>query len=76
MTSLDGAQCNTFISLLLHPVACSLGQDTGSCQDYTMMWFFDSSQRSCFPFWYGGCGGNENRFKTKEDCEKVCLTKG
>ena len=26
-------------------------------------------------FVYGGCQGNENNFKTKVGCEKVCLNK-
>ncbi|XP_070768321.1 collagen alpha-6(VI) chain-like [Enoplosus armatus] len=55
--------------------ACFLSQDQGSCQDYTMMWFFDTKQNECSRFWYGGCGGNENRFKTQEECENLCLTK-
>ncbi|KAG7218241.1 hypothetical protein INR49_020534 [Caranx melampygus] len=55
--------------------ACSLGQDTGGCQNYTMMWFFDTVQSECSRFWYGGCGGNENRFLTQEECENRCLTK-
>uniref|UniRef100_A0A3Q3IMR4 BPTI/Kunitz inhibitor domain-containing protein n=1 Tax=Monopterus albus TaxID=43700 RepID=A0A3Q3IMR4_MONAL len=49
--------------------------DPGSCWDYTVMWFFDTEQNECFRFWYGGCGGNENRFRTQEECENLCLTK-
>ncbi|XP_062254853.1 collagen alpha-6(VI) chain isoform X1 [Platichthys flesus] len=55
--------------------ACFLGQNPGSCQDYTMMWFFDTEQNECSRFWFGGCGGNENRFKTQDECENLCLTK-
>ncbi|KAM9352972.1 collagen alpha-6(VI) chain-like [Symphorus nematophorus] len=55
--------------------ACTLSQDQGGCQNYTMMWFFDTEQNECSRFWYGGCGGNGNRFKTQEDCENLCLTK-
>ncbi|XP_008296192.1 collagen alpha-6(VI) chain isoform X2 [Stegastes partitus] len=55
--------------------ACFLSQDQGSCQNYSMMWFFDTEQNECARFWYGGCGGNENRFKTQEECENLCLTK-
>uniref|UniRef100_A0A3P8TUG6 BPTI/Kunitz inhibitor domain-containing protein n=1 Tax=Amphiprion percula TaxID=161767 RepID=A0A3P8TUG6_AMPPE len=50
-------------------------QDQGGCQNYIMMWFFDTEQNECSRFWYGGCGGNENRFKTQEECENLCLTK-
>lgn len=55
--------------------ACFLRQDQGGCQNYTMMWFFDPEQSECSRFWYGGCGGNENRFATQDECENLCLTK-
>uniref|UniRef100_A0A665U227 BPTI/Kunitz inhibitor domain-containing protein n=1 Tax=Echeneis naucrates TaxID=173247 RepID=A0A665U227_ECHNA len=54
---------------------CFLRQDAGGCQNYTMMWYFDTEQNECSRFWYGGCGGNENRFKTQEECENLCLTR-
>ncbi|XP_072249472.1 collagen alpha-6(VI) chain-like [Leuresthes tenuis] len=57
-----------------HPDACLLRQDQGSCQKYTMMWFFDFEQSECARFWYGGCGGNQNRFTTQEECENLCLS--
>ncbi|XP_041649550.1 collagen alpha-6(VI) chain-like isoform X2 [Cheilinus undulatus] len=55
--------------------ACFQPQDQGGCQNYTMMWFFDTEQNECSRFWYGGCGGNENRFRTQRDCESLCLLK-
>ncbi|KAM6995244.1 collagen alpha-6(VI) chain [Tautogolabrus adspersus] len=55
--------------------ACFLRQSQGGCQNYTTMWFFDTEQNECSRFWYGGCGGNENRFKTQEECEGLCLLK-
>ncbi|XP_070768097.1 collagen alpha-6(VI) chain-like [Enoplosus armatus] len=55
--------------------ACFLSQDAGGCQTYVMMWFFDSDRGECSRFWYGGCGGNGNRFETLKDCENLCLTK-
>ncbi|XP_013884856.1 collagen alpha-6(VI) chain [Austrofundulus limnaeus] len=55
--------------------ACVLGQDPGSCQEYSMMWFFNTVQMRCERFWYGGCGGNKNRFERREECEEACVTK-
>ncbi|MEQ2219063.1 hypothetical protein XENOCAPTIV_011969, partial [Xenoophorus captivus] len=54
--------------------ACLLRQDPGRCQEYTTKWFFDIVQNKCSQFWYGGCEGNANRFQTREECEKLCLT--
>ncbi|KAI8043627.1 hypothetical protein M5D96_004960 [Drosophila gunungcola] len=31
-----------------------------------------SATNTCFKFNYGGCGGNANRFSTKEECEAKC----
>ncbi|XP_055083605.1 collagen alpha-6(VI) chain [Periophthalmus magnuspinnatus] len=58
---------------LLSKDVCVLGQDPGTCANYSMMWFFDSVQRECSRFWFGGCGGNANRFSTQQECEALCL---
>ncbi|CAL1266717.1 unnamed protein product [Larinioides sclopetarius] len=34
--------------------------------------FFNQESRQCEQFNYGGCRGNKNNFKTKEDCESKC----
>ncbi|KAL1512853.1 hypothetical protein ABEB36_002368 [Hypothenemus hampei] len=56
-----------------YQAACSLPKERGSCRNYTVKWFFDMSYGGCSRFWYGGCEGNENRFRTKEECEGVCV---
>ena len=35
-------------------------------------WYFNSKLKSCRPFYYSGCGGNENRFDSLEECEEAC----
>ncbi|XP_070692202.1 collagen alpha-6(VI) chain [Pempheris klunzingeri] len=63
------------LATFLSKDSCFLPQNQGGCQNYTMMWFFDTEQNECSRFWYGGCDGNDNRFKTQEECENLCLTK-
>jgi len=33
---------------------------------------FNPSSNKCEQFIYGGCGGNENRFKNEEECLTKC----
>ncbi|XP_018415447.1 PREDICTED: collagen alpha-3(VI) chain [Nanorana parkeri] len=56
------------------PEACKLQKEEGTCRDFMLQWYYDSETKSCTRFWYGGCGGNENRFGTQKECEKICIT--
>lgn len=51
---------------------CLLPEDTGDCDDYQKYWYFDSLKSTCVEFFYGGCGGNGNRFATEEECLTRC----
>lgn len=53
--------------------ACVLDKDRGSCRQFTVRWFFDKEYGGCTRFWYGGCEGNANRFRTQEECKEVCV---
>ena len=35
-------------------------------------WYFDRNEKICKPFYYKGCGGNENKFDSWEECEEKC----
>ncbi|CAD6186601.1 unnamed protein product [Caenorhabditis auriculariae] len=51
---------------------CRSPQDAGPCEQYSDQWFYNAYSRQCETFVYGGCGGNLNRFRTKEECEQRC----
>ncbi|KAL2307627.1 hypothetical protein Nmel_000600 [Mimus melanotis] len=55
--------------------ACDLVQDSGECQNYILKWYYDKEQKMCGQFWYGGCGGNKNRFETQEEYYQVDVEK-
>ncbi|KAM4736112.1 collagen alpha-6(VI) chain-like isoform 2-T3 [Anableps anableps] len=54
---------------------CLLSKNSGACKKFTIMWFYDSKNARCSRFLYSGCGGNQNRFGTREECEDACLRK-
>ena len=42
------------------------------CDAYMPSYSYDSAINECTYFVYGGCGGNANRFDSKEQCEEKC----
>nr|XP_060639322.1 collagen alpha-4(VI) chain-like [Anolis sagrei ordinatus] len=52
--------------------ACNGEMDNGECEDYILKWYFDNNLAKCSRFWYGGCGGNQNRFDSRAECEALC----
>jgi hypothetical protein len=56
---------------------CELPPETGACLAAFLRWYFDPATGTCERFTWGGCGGNENRFETVDNCLHACgLTPG
>ncbi|XP_061398180.1 male accessory gland serine protease inhibitor-like [Musca vetustissima] len=48
------------------------GNGVMACLGYMPSWSYNVETNECVEFIYGGCMGNDNRFDTKELCEKKC----
>lgn len=44
----------------------------GPCDGEYPSYFYDQVSDTCKEFRYGGCGGNYNRFESRESCEQRC----
>ena len=59
-------------------ITCSLPKVVGQCLENEAgpkafaKWYFDRTNKVCQPFYFSGCGGNENNFGTREECETTC----
>ncbi|XP_069556447.1 collagen alpha-1(VII) chain [Brachyistius frenatus] len=51
---------------------CLEPMSEGACSDYVLLWYFHTRSGECRPFVYGGCGGNQNRFSSRHECQSRC----
>jgi hypothetical protein len=54
------------------PDLCQEPLVTGNCNAYFASWGYNTMTGACESFIYGGCGGNDNRFETREACLDTC----
>uniref|UniRef100_A0A8C8RWY5 Tissue factor pathway inhibitor n=1 Tax=Pelusios castaneus TaxID=367368 RepID=A0A8C8RWY5_9SAUR len=54
------------------PDFCFLEEDPGFCRGYISRYFYNKESQQCEKFKYGGCLGNQNNFKTLEECQITC----
>nr|XP_010598678.1 LOW QUALITY PROTEIN: kunitz-type protease inhibitor 2 [Loxodonta africana] len=54
---------------------CTAKAVTGPCRAAFPRWYFDAEKNSCSNFIYGGCRGNKNSYRSKEECMHRCFGK-
>lgn len=52
---------------------CHLPEAPGPCRGLVSRYMFDSDTHTCRHFFYGGCFGNANNFRSMELCERRCV---
>nr|KAG5694594.1 hypothetical protein BaRGS_015007 [Batillaria attramentaria] len=56
----------------LPPDACFLPKDAGRCRASMPRYYYNAASGRCESFIYGGCGGNENNFRSVRACKDKC----
>nr|XP_060627554.1 papilin-like [Anolis sagrei ordinatus] len=56
-----------------HGDICLLPPKQGDCDAHMPRFFYNSTSGKCEKFIFGGCGGNENNFMTREECYHACF---
>ncbi|CAM9604038.1 unnamed protein product [Lampetra fluviatilis] len=51
---------------------CRLEPETGRCRAAITRHFYNMTTGQCESFVFGGCGGNDNNFRTTEECVESC----
>lgn len=54
------------------PAICRIPKDPGPCSEHDLRFFYDIENEDCKTFIYGGCGGNANHFRSRDECMHVC----
>ncbi|NXY23759.1 TFPI1 inhibitor, partial [Atrichornis clamosus] len=54
------------------PDFCFHDKDPGICRGYFSRYFYNKETKLCEVFKYGGCLGNQNNFKSLEECQTTC----
>jgi len=54
------------------PQRCQETKQVGLCRALIESFFFNTETNKCEQFYYGGCGGNNNRFESMDQCNDRC----
>ncbi|XP_019849765.1 PREDICTED: papilin-like [Amphimedon queenslandica] len=55
---------------------CDLRPKRGPCRAFIRRYYYNSLTGRCDSFIYGGCQGNENNFRSVQDCRRKCRGQG
>ncbi|XP_040067669.1 actinia tenebrosa protease inhibitors-like [Ixodes scapularis] len=64
--------CETRCNATSRKNICKMLPETGRCKASFRKYYYDSRDKTCKAFTWGGCGGNANKFDTKSACEEHC----
>ena len=52
---------------------CSEAKDGGRGTDFSVRWYYDAGEGKCAQFWFGGQGGNRNKYLDEKECHDNCV---
>lgn len=68
--------CQDLTSSIDRQRICRLPPGVGQCDSTVRRYYYDSKTQDCHLFTWGGCGGNENNFRTEVECRQFCQSVG
>ncbi|XP_029386594.1 tissue factor pathway inhibitor a isoform X2 [Echeneis naucrates] len=68
--TLEACEEMCFVSEDKNP--CHLPEAPGPCRGLVTRYFFDNRSKQCKQFFYGGCFGNANNFRSLSECQAKC----
>ncbi|KAF8777348.1 Amyloid-like protein 2 like protein [Argiope bruennichi] len=57
---------------LTHKSICYQPMKSGPCLARIERWYYDAAKQKCVRFLFGGCGENQNNFRTLSECISRC----
>ncbi|XP_047457388.1 tissue factor pathway inhibitor a isoform X2 [Mugil cephalus] len=69
-------QCEETCVVTVDKNPCHLPEAPGPCRGLVKRYFFHSGSQQCKHFFYGGCFGNANNFRSLAECQAKCLNAG
>lgn len=68
----NGGIYTTRAPVVNNPYICLQTPDIGPCKASIEQYYFNAQLGSCQIFFWGGCGGNQNRFDNLSECQRTC----